>query len=123
MAIPPQEALAKLIKGNERFVTGLRSVESLASHLRRRELAESGQEPWAIVLSCSDSRVPAELVFDCGLGELFVVRVAGNIVAPSLIASVEFAAQSFGTPLCVVMGHSQCGAVGAAVQLEATGDR
>jgi len=84
----------------------------IGGHARRQELA-SGQEPFAIILGCSDSRVPAELVFDQGLGDLFVIRVAGNIVAPSQVGSVEFAAAKFGTRLVVVLGHSECGAIAA----------
>jgi carbonic anhydrase len=103
------EALARLRAGNARFVSG-RGLQGLASRDRRSALA-SGQEPFAIILGCSDSRVPAELVFDQGLGDLFVIRVAGNIVAPSQIGSVEFAAARFGTRLVLVLGHSQCGAV------------
>ncbi|HJX29237.1 MAG TPA: carbonic anhydrase [Thermoanaerobaculia bacterium] len=106
------EALARLREGNRRFVSGVRSVEALLSHTRRAELATE-QRPFAIVLGCSDSRVPAELVFDQGLGDLFVIRVAGNIVAPSQVGSVEFAAEQFGTPLVVVLGHTRCGAIGA----------
>lgn len=108
--IPAQEALARLRDGNRRFVSheGIRGT--LASQTRRSELA-SGQEPFAIILGCSDSRVPAEIVFDQGLGDLFVIRVAGNIVAPSQIGSVEFAAERYGTRLVVVLGHSRCGAV------------
>jgi carbonic anhydrase len=113
--IPAREALARLREGNARFVAGLRSTHRLASHARRAELA-AGQEPFAIVLGCSDSRVPAELVFECGLGDLFVIRVAGNIVAPSQIGSVEFAAERYGTRLVVVLGHSQCGAVLATLE-------
>lgn len=105
-----QDALARLRSGNARFAQNLRSVDSLATHRQRRALL-AGQRPFAIILSCSDSRVPSELVFDCGLGDLFVVRVAGNIVAPSIIGSVEFAAETFGTSLVVVMGHTRCGAV------------
>jgi carbonic anhydrase len=117
------EALEKLKQGNKRYASGLRSVEAMATAGRRMELAKVGQTPFAIVLSCADSRVPSEMVFDCGLGELFVVRVAGNIVAPSLIGSIEFAAENFGTQLCVVMGHSQCGAVAATVGAAQTGTR
>lgn len=109
------EALERLKQGNKRFAAGLRSVEAMATEGRRVELARAGQKPFATILSCADSRVPAEMVFDCGLGDLFVVRVAGNIVAPSLIGSIEFASENFGTELCVVMGHSQCGAVSATV--------
>lgn len=106
------EALQRLREGNARFVADVRNREPLGGHARRRELA-GGQEPFAIVLGCSDSRVPAELVFDQGLGDLFVIRVAGNIVAPSQVGSVEFAAAKFGTPLVVVLGHSGCGAIEA----------
>ena len=112
--IPAKEALKKLQDGNQRFVDGLQNSKDRTCQLRRTELAE-GQEPFAIVLGCSDSRVPAELVFDQGLGDLFVIRVAGNIVAPSQIGSVEFAADAFGCKLVVVMGHSMCGAVIAAI--------
>jgi carbonic anhydrase len=111
-SISATEALARLREGNERFAKNLRSVEAMSSQSRRDSLIE-GQSPFAIVLSCSDSRVPSELVFDCGLGDLFVVRVAGNVVAPSLVGSVEFAAETFGTELVIVMGHSRCGAVSA----------
>ncbi|MBK9265775.1 MAG: carbonic anhydrase [Polyangiaceae bacterium] len=109
-----QDALDRLRSGNQRFVHNVRSVEALASQSRRDALIQ-GQAPFAIVLSCSDSRVPSELVFDCGLGDLFVVRVAGNIVAPSIVGSVEFAAATFGTELVVVMGHSRCGAISATI--------
>jgi carbonic anhydrase len=108
--ISAQEALERLREGNQRFVSGVQSREALLSHSRRAELAK-GQQPFAIILGCSDSRVPAELVFDQGLGDLFVIRVAGNIVAPSQVGSVEFAAARFGTRLVVVLGHSQCGAI------------
>lgn len=113
--IPADEALERLREGNLRFVAETRSSEAQASHNRRRELT-SGQEPFAIILGCSDSRVPAELVFDQGLGDLFVIRVAGNIVAPSQVGSVEFAASRFGTRLVVVLGHSQCGAIEATLE-------
>jgi carbonic anhydrase len=109
------EALKKLRDGNQRYGSDVRSLEAMTSHSRRSELAKT-QDPCAIVLGCSDSRVPAEIVFDQGLGELFVIRVAGNIVAPSQIGSVEFAAQRFGTPLVVVMGHSACGAIDATIE-------
>ena len=105
-----REALDKLIEGNQRYAADLRSLESMLSHSRREALTE-GQAPFAIILGCSDSRVPAEVVFDQGLGDLFVVRVAGNIVAPSQVGSVEFAAEHFGTRLVVVMGHTHCGAI------------
>jgi carbonic anhydrase len=102
------DALARLEEGNQRFVSGSTAHEG---HETRRSEVLLGQEPFAIILGCSDSRVPAEIVFDQGLGDLFVIRVAGNIVAPSLVGSVEFAAAQFGTRLVVVLGHSQCGAV------------
>lgn len=108
--IPALEALECLRDGNRRFVSNVRSLETLLTHTRRAELAV-GQQPFAIVLGCSDSRVPAEIVFDQGLGDLFVIRVAGNIVAPSQVGSVEFAAARFGTRLVVVLGHTQCSAV------------
>jgi carbonic anhydrase len=111
-----QEALERLKEGNRRFVQHLRSAEALISQLRRGELVK-GQKPFAIVLGCSDSRVPAELVFDQGLGDLFVIRVAGNIVAPSQVGSVEFAAEAFGTRLVVVMGHTFCGAIDATLDV------
>ena len=113
--ISAREALERLQEGNRRFVSGARNSDTLTSQTRRSELA-SGQEPFAIILGCSDSRVPAEIVFDQGLGDLFVIRVAGNIVASSQIGSVEFAAARFGTPLVVVLGHSQCGAVLATLE-------
>jgi carbonic anhydrase len=109
------EALGRLRQGNRRFVDHEASPESLNSPSRRLELTQ-GQEPFAIVLGCSDSRVPAEIVFDQGLGDLFVIRVAGNIVAPSQVGSVEFAAERFGTRLVVVLGHSNCGAVLATLE-------
>jgi carbonic anhydrase len=109
------DALARLREGNLRFVRNQSSASATLSPMRRAALLD-GQEPFAIVLGCSDSRVPAELVFDQGLGDLFVIRVAGNIVAPSQIGSVEFAASRFGTRLVVVMGHSQCGAVMATLE-------
>jgi carbonic anhydrase len=104
------EALTRLREGNRRFTTNVRSLDALLSHTRRAELAIR-QQPFAIVLGCSDSRVPAEIVFDQGLGDLFVIRVAGNIVAPSQVGSVEFAAERFGIRLVVVMGHTGCSAI------------
>jgi carbonic anhydrase len=109
------DALARLREGNRRFVED-QSAASAALDSSRRLALLAGQEPFAIVLGCSDSRVPAELVFDQGLGDLFVIRVAGNIVAPSQVGSVEFAATRFGTRLVVVMGHSQCGAITATLE-------
>lgn len=104
------EALERLREGNRRFVRGAPDPETLANREDRAALAEA-QAPFAIILGCSDSRVPAEIVFDQGLGDLFVIRVAGNIVAPSQVGSVEFAAAEFETKLVVVLGHSRCGAV------------
>ena len=108
------DALQRLRDGNRRFVSNVRRHDSLAGEARRAEVA-AGQEPFAIILGCSDSRVPAEIVFDQGLGDLFVIRVAGNIVAPSQVGSVEFAAERYGTRLVVVLGHSQCGAILATI--------
>jgi carbonic anhydrase len=113
--ISANEALQRLRDGNARFASGVAANDTFANQTRRAALAER-QEPFAIVLGCSDSRVPAEIVFDQGLGDLFVIRVAGNIVAPSQVGSVEFAAERFGTPLVVVLGHSRCGAVAATVE-------
>ena len=110
--IPAREALALLQDGNRRFVSDNSKRDAITSRHRRLELA-TRQEPFAAILGCSDSRVPVEIVFDQGLGDLFVIRVAGNIVAPSLIGSVEFAAEQFGTRLVVVLGHSNCGAIQA----------
>jgi carbonic anhydrase len=107
--IPAREALKQLREGNRRFASSVRGSGAW-THTRRAELA-AGQQPFAIILGCSDSRVPAEFVFDQGLGDLFVIRVAGNIVAPSQVGSVEFAAARYGSRLVVVLGHSQCGAI------------
>lgn len=109
------EVLESLREGNRRYVADDSGGSRLFGHVRRSELL-AGQNPSAIILGCSDSRVPAEIVFDQGLGDLFVIRVAGNIVAPSQVGSVEFAAEKFGTRLVVVLGHSQCGAVIATLE-------
>lgn len=106
-------ALVRLREGNARYAQNVRSVDALMSHSRRDMTSQS---PVAIVIGCSDSRAPAEIVFDQGLGDLFVIRVAGNIVAPSQIGSVEFAAERFGTRLVVVMGHTHCGAIDATLE-------
>jgi carbonic anhydrase len=108
-------ALQRLQEGNIRFTMNVRGPDAFLTQARREELTKN-QEPFAIVLGCADSRVPAEIVFDQGLGDLFVIRVAGNIVAPSGIGSVEFAAARFGTPLVVVLGHSRCGAILATIE-------
>jgi|SRR5215207_4662694 len=112
--IPATEALQRLQEGNRRFMANV-SGESYRAQSRRAELTKV-QEPFAIILGCSDARVPAEIVFDQGLGDLFVIRVAGNIVAPSQIGSVEFAAARFSTRLVVVLGHSECGAILATLE-------
>lgn len=104
------EALERLREGNRRFVSGVGNPDAPPRRFRRADLAKE-QEPFAIILGCSDSRVPAEIVFDQGLGDLFVIRVAGNIVAPSQIGSIEYAAKQFKTQLVVVLGHTDCGAV------------
>lgn len=110
MSIAPRDALKRLVDGNRRYVTDLRSVAKLPTASHREQLAD-GQNPFAAILSCSDSRVPSEMVFDQGLGDLFVVRVAGNVVAPSLVGSLEYAVAVLDVQLIVVMGHTACGAV------------
>ncbi len=113
--IPAEEALDRLRDGNARFVLGIRSYSTLTDPNRLNDLVDS-QEPFAVILGCSDSRVPVEIVFDQGLGDLFVIRVAGNIVANSQIGSIEFAAERYHTRLVVVMGHSRCGAISATLE-------
>jgi len=108
-----EQALQKLIEGNQRFVSATSNGGEIITKACRGD--SSSQSPFAVILGCSDSRVPAELVFYRGLGDLFVIRVAGNIVAPSQIGSVEFACQKFGTELVVVLGHTNCGAINATV--------
>jgi carbonic anhydrase len=115
MMLAATDALARLREGNRRFVANQSATPASLTSAHRAALL-TGQEPFAIVLGCSDSRVPAELIFDQGFGDLFVIRVAGNIVAPSQVGSVEFAAARFGTRLVVVLGHSQCGAVTATLE-------
>jgi carbonic anhydrase len=122
MSVTAREALARLQEGNRRFVSDERKLDVRASHTRREAVAD-GQQPFAIVLGCSDSRVPAEVIFDQGLGDLFVIRVAGNIVAPSQVGSVEFAASRYGARLVVVLGHTQCGAVQATLEQVASPTR
>lgn len=109
------EAYQRLAKGNARFVSGHSKQNQYDTMARREELKE-GQAPFAVILGCSDSRVPAEIVFDQSLGDLFVIRIAGNIVAPSQIGSIEFAVEHFGSPLVVVLGHTKCGAIAATVK-------
>ena len=113
--ISAREALERLREGNVRFASDTSGRAALTNPSRRSELV-ARQDPFAIILGCSDSRVPAEIIFDQGLGDLFVIRVAGNIVAPSQVGSVEFAAERFGTRLVVVLGHSRCGAVLATLE-------
>jgi carbonic anhydrase len=121
--VTAKEALERLREGNRRFASGIHSGDVFDRQARRLELT-TGQAPFAIILGCSDSRVPAEIIFDQGLGDLFVIRVAGNIVAPSQVGSVEFAADRFETPLVMVLGHSRCGAVQATLeQLTQSGGR
>lgn len=113
--ISASESLDRLREGNGRYVAGHSNIDAALIGAKRAELVD-GQSPFAIVLACSDSRVPVELIFDQGLGDLFVIRVAGNIVAPSQVGSVEFAAAQLGTKLVVVLGHSNCGAVDATLK-------
>jgi carbonic anhydrase len=112
--ITADEALAKLLDGNKRYVENQMTGIKLCDMGARESLAK-GQKPYAIVLSCSDSRVPPEIIFDKGLGEIFVVRVAGNVPDPVVLGSIEYAAEHLGSPLIVVLGHERCGAVTAAV--------
>jgi carbonic anhydrase len=120
--IPAPESLERLRDGNRRFVLGLQNPESVPPARQRAQFV-AGQQPFAVVLGCSDSRVPVEIVFDQGLGDLFVIRNAGNIVAPSVVGSVEFAVDRFETRLVVVMGHSLCGAVGATLETLQAGNK
>jgi carbonic anhydrase len=118
-ALAPADALERLVAGNDRF----RRCSSEPSPARAwsRDLASAAQRPFAIVLGCSDSRTPVEILFDEGFGDLFVVRIAGNVVAPSVVGSIEFAASQFGTRLVVVLGHTRCGAIAATVHALQTG--
>lgn len=111
-SVPPKEALQRLMDGNARFrnAAAFSEAEGWSAELA------GGQHPFAIILGCSDSRTPVEFLFDQGFGQLFVVRVAGNIVEPSIVGSIEFAAAEFGTRLVVVMGHTLCGAIAATVR-------
>ncbi|HEU4730107.1 MAG TPA: carbonic anhydrase [Kofleriaceae bacterium] len=118
-SLPPEDGLQRLVEGNQRFRNGTGGAGAGRNFDAAR--AAAPQRPFAIVLGCSDARTPVEIVFDQGFGDLFVVRVAGNIVAPSIVGSIEFAASQFGTRLVVVMGHSGCGAVAATMQALATG--
>lgn len=113
--ITADEALAKLLDGNKRYVENQMTGAKLCGMSARESLAK-GQKPYAIILSCSDSRVPPEIIFDKGLGEIFVVRVAGNVPDPVVLGSIEYAAEHLGSPLIMVLGHERCGAVTAAVE-------
>lgn len=115
MQTTARQALERLREGNRRFVSNVHTGRRRESPSFHDHLSDS-QNPFAIILGCSDSRVPAEFVFDQGMGDLFVIRVAGNIVAPSQVGSVEFAAEQFGTKLVIVLGHSMCGAVQATLE-------
>ncbi|MBP7332140.1 MAG: Carbonic anhydrase [Firmicutes bacterium ADurb.Bin373] len=112
--ISGNEALQLLIEGNKRFTTGNLAVKDTGP-ARRDELVSKGQKPFAIIITCSDSRVPPELIFDQALGDLFVIRTAGNVVDPIAVGSAEYAVEHLGAPLLVVMGHEKCGAVQATV--------
>jgi len=111
--VTPDQALAKLLEGNSHYVKGDLDNLDKMSEAKNRLLLASGQAPYAIVLTCSDSRVPPEILFDKGLGEIFVVRVAGNIVAPHELGSIEYAIEHLGSSLVMVLGHERCGAVKA----------
>jgi carbonic anhydrase len=113
--------LLRLIAGNERFIAGTKRF----STVRKEDLADlaKGQQPYATILSCSDSRVPPELIFDAGFGELFVVRVAGNVLSPEIAGSMQYAFHHLRTPLFVVLGHTGCGAVSAALDTRLRGAR
>jgi carbonic anhydrase len=118
-SLSPLESLRRLSAGNRRF---LEKGASVGTRVFNPELADQPQRPFAIVLGCSDSRTPVEILFDEGFGDLFVVRIAGNVVAPSVVGSIEFAASQFGTQLVVVLGHTRCGAIGATVRAIHSGD-
>jgi carbonic anhydrase len=113
--VSPDEALAKLLEGNKRYVASKMSSCAESTGSAREKLAK-GQKPYAIILSCSDSRVPPEIIFDKSMGEIFVVRVAGNVADPVILGSIEYAAEHLGSPLIMVLGHERCGAVTAAVK-------
>jgi carbonic anhydrase len=113
--VTAEQALQKLMDGNKRYVEHQMTGTQLCDITARKKLS-AGQAPYAIILSCSDSRVPPELIFDEGLGEVFIIRVAGNVVDPIILGSIEYAAEHLGTPLVMVLGHSKCGAVKATVE-------
>ncbi len=113
--LTPDRALTQLLRGNERFVAGWPDHPNQSAR-RRREVTEAGQHPFAVILSCADSRVPPEIIFDQGLGDLFVIRVAGNVLDDIVLGTIEYAVEHLHTPLIMVLGHDKCGAVTAAVQ-------
>ena len=119
--ISPDEALARLEAGNARFLAGTARFPTGQKEILA-DLAK-GQRPYATILSCSDSRVPPELIFDVGLGELFIIRVAGNVISPEVAGSLQYAEQHLQTPLYVVLGHTKCGAISAAIDTQVTGKR
>jgi carbonic anhydrase len=112
--VSPDEALQKLMEGNQRYVENQMTGSKLCDLSTRTSLSKS-QQPFAIILSCSDSRVPPEIIFDKGLGEIFIIRVAGNVADPVVLGSIEYAAEHLGSPLIMVLGHERCGAVKATV--------
>jgi len=116
----PGQAWAALHEGNDRFVRG--EMEHPSQDVGRRSELRGAQRPFAVVFGCSDSRVAAEIVFDRGLGDLFVVRTAGHVVDTTVIGSIEYGVQELGAPLVIVLGHDSCGAVGAAAHALATGE-
>jgi carbonic anhydrase len=111
----PMNVLAKMVSGNSRFQSGVRSLDSFENFVELEELATRGQKPECMILTCSDSRLPTEAVFDLPAGKLFVTRVAGNVVTPAVLGSLEHALRFLKVPLCIVLGHTQCGAVSAAL--------
>ncbi|MEN6374648.1 MAG: carbonic anhydrase [Smithella sp.] len=114
-SISPEEALQKLLDGNKHYVANKLDYASSCDAASRKALANS-QKPYAVILTCSDSRVPPEIIFNKGLGEIFVIRVAGNVPDPVVIGSIEYAVEHLGTPLIMVLGHERCGAVKATVE-------
>ncbi len=115
-----QEAYRKLVEGNLAYLASSREIGDISPAVRLRTTKE-GQEPFAIIISCSDSRVIPEAIFHCGIGDLFVIRVAGNVIDSHQLGSIEYAADHLGTKLVVVLGHTNCGAVGAAIHHDPSG--
>src|SRR5512139_387673 len=113
--LTPDQALTHLLRGNERFIAGWPDHPNQSAR-RRREVSDAGQQPYAIILSCADSRVPPEIIFDQGLGDVFVIRVAGNVLDDVILGTIEYAVEHMHTPLVMVLGHDKCGAVTAAVE-------